>query len=75
MNGLNRLFCERRILGGQLDDIVKGVFETDDVEMFAQGFFGNGNAFLQNQGRFAEGQGIAFDGVGIVRRLNDEFIL
>ena len=47
--------------------------ETDDVEMFTQRFFSDGNAFLQNQGRFAEGQCIAFDGVGIIRRFNDKF--
>ena len=46
MNRLDRVFGERRILGGSFDDIVKGIFKTNDVEMFAQWLFGDGNAFL-----------------------------
>lgn len=74
MDGLDRFFCKGLVVGRQLDDIVKGIFKADDVEMFTQWLFGDGNAFLKNQGCFTERQYITFDGIGIVRRLNDELL-
>ncbi|WP_302360533.1 hypothetical protein [uncultured Megasphaera sp.] len=46
MDGLDGFFRKGRVVGRQLDDVVKGIFKADDVEMFAQWFFSDGNAFL-----------------------------
>lgn len=74
MDRLDGRFRQRRVVRRQVDDIVKGILEADDIEMVAQGLFGDSNAFLQDKGRLTKRQRIALDGVGIVRRLDDKFI-
>ena len=74
MDRLDRFFCQWRIMRCQVDDVIESVLEADDVEMVAQGLFGNGNAFLQDKSRLTKGEGVAFDGVGVVGIFNEEFL-
>ena len=68
-NTSNTILHFRRIV---LQDVIERISVPDHVEMIAQWFGRDGDAFLQDEGRLAQGEGVALYGIGIISGFDDE---
>lgn len=74
MNVLNRALAQGLLLRHGVKHKLKRILKADDVQMFAQGLFGNGDAVVKNQRRFPQRDGVTLNRIGIVAALDDEFV-
>lgn len=66
---------ERFIRRGQAFNVLDGFLVVDDFQMLSQAFAANGQSCFQDQLRFAQGQGVALNGIGVVDPLQSHLLI
>ena len=74
MNLLDDPFGKRLFILHELRNEVESLFVADDIKMVFQGLLVDGQS-TEDEIRFLKGQGVAFDGIGIVGVFDGKLII